>query len=971
MQELELTRTTNLTPASPQVSKEVSLSVEDDSTITSTSTAKDDPISDDVNLNVEDDITTKTADEAKIQHANIAKIVKEKDFRTLQNFGGIKGIAEALDTDLQKGIPGDEQDLHYRRSASVVSTTQAPTPSFFKLLIQSCCDWTIFLLLVCAFLSTGFGIQQEGPSNGWLEGAVGMFAINILVVVSAMRKYFLVPQTRSTSQIKVEVYRGGNLLTVSPSDVVPGDIICLKFESLVPADGLFVSTGESLVLKDGMELSITIDENNPFLVYGARVVHGNGRMLVTCVGMKTTLGELMEQVRCTPNQDKLPVQLDKLSTRLQNIGLLISILMSLVLITRSVVLKDNEYPGLQADQLMIKGKITASEELINVIGRFFMKSSGQISVLISYLPLLIVGLTEGVPFSVALAITYWTKTTLSGKAIAQRMLACFTMGCVSTICIGGGLTLNPVLDVDVSYDGNQIIDTESVAGIHKQVGEALYKGISTPLLMPFSPCSSMKHRLQLLTWAESNLGTEKKNLLQNCSIVGSEKLSTDEEASRVVVKDSETGDMCLYWNGPATTILPMCSQYYDSKGTTKLIDEQKEHDFNEVKENMQSKHLKTIAFAYKKIDALPEEDNNLILIGLLGVKYCTETMEAAEVIRKAGVNIIQFPEGLSVSEGRESPMYGEGRPPDKLHTVQRLKDQGHVVAMVGARTNETPALKEANVGIAIGTCISEMARESCDFIIHNGSFSFLVTIIRIGRCIHCNIRKYIQVGLTMNISFLVTTSISTMFLGHCTVGAIQVLWANMLVTLNGLALLVEPPTEELMEKLPTKQTESLISKAMWRNILLQASYQAAILVAFQFKWKALPGIDEKVMESIVFNSYVLCQVFNQVSSREPEKKNVFRGILQSPCLSVAVGVSIILQVAFVEIAHKVAANAKLNWAQWGVCLLIAMVSWPIDLAGKCVLGVIMEIRIPGSNIGSSSMKSSAVSKSASNRELLG
>lgn len=796
-----------------------------------------------------------------------------------------------------------------------------------------------------------------------------MFAINILVFVSTMRKYISVPQTRSTSQIEVNVYRGGNLLNVSPSDVVPGDIVCLKFESLVPADGLFVSTGESLVLEDGLELSITVDENNPFLVYGARVVRGNGRMLVTCVGMKTTLGELMEQVRCTPNQDKLPVQLDKLSTRLQNIGLLISILMTLVLITRSVVLKDNEYPGLQADQL--KDKTTTSEELINVIGRFFMKSSGEISVLMTYLPLLIVGLTEGVPFSVALAITYWTKTTLSGKAIAQRMLACFTMGCVSTICIGGGLTLNPVLlEVDVIYDGNQIIDTESVAGIDKKVREALYKGISTPLLMPFSHCSSIEHRL-LLTWAESNLGAENGNLLQNCTIMGSEKLSTDEEASRVVMKDSETGDMCLYWNGPATTILPMCSQYYDSKGTTKLIDEQKKHDFEEVGGTMKSKHLKTIAFAYKKIDALmPEEDNNLILIGLLGVKCCTETMEAAEVIRKAGVNIIQFPEDLSVSEGRESPMYGEGRPPDKLHTVQRLKDQGHVVAMVGARTNETPALKEADVGIAIGTCTNEMARESCDIIIDNGSFSFLVPIIRIGRCIHCNIRKYIQVGLTMNISLLVTTSFSTMFLGHCTVGAIQVLWANMLVTLSGLALLVEPPTEELMEKLPVKQTESLISKAMWRNILLQASYQAAILVAFQFKWKALPGINEKVMESIVFNSYVLCQVFNQVSSREPEKKNVFRGILQTPCLSVAVGVSIILQVAFVEIAHKVAANARLNWAQWGVCLLMAMVSWPIDLAGKCVFGVIMEIRIPGYDIGSSSMKSFAVSESASNRELL-
>ncbi|XP_062014562.1 calcium-transporting ATPase 12, plasma membrane-type-like [Rosa rugosa] len=961
--ELELTRTTHLASASPHVSKAVSsLSVEDDGTITSTAT-----VSDQVNLNIENDITTRIANEAKIQHANISKIVKEKDFATLQNFGGIKGIAEALSTDLHSGIPGDEQDLHDRCSA-VVSTTQAPTPSFFKLLRQSCFDWTVFLLFVCVILSTVFGIQQEGPSNGWLEGVVGMFAIIILVVVPTMRKYFSMPHPRNTSQMKTKVRRGGNLLHISPSDVVPGDIVCLELGSLVPADGLFVSTGESLVLEDGMKFP-TVDDSNPFLVYGARVVNGNGRMLVTCVGMKTTLGELMGQVRCTPNQDQLPAQLDNLSTRLQNVGLLITIFMTVVLIIRSVVLKVNEYPGLQADQF--KAKPTASEELINVIGRFFMKSSGQISVLAMYLPLLIVGLAEGVPFSVALAINYWTKTTLSGKASAQRILACFTMGCVSNICIGDGLTLNPVIEVDVSCDGDQIIDTESVAGINRHVREALYKGISTPLLMPSSPCSSTEHRV-LLPWAKSNLGMDNENLLQNCTIVGSEKLSTDEEASGVLMKDNETGDMCFYWNGPATTILPMCSEYYDSKGTTKLMDEQKKRDFKEIMGNMQSKHLKTIAFAYKKIDALmPEEGNSLILIGLLGVKCCTETMEALEVLQKAGVDIIQFPKDKEsvLSEG-ESPVYGMGRPADKLHTLQRLKEEGHVVAMVGARTNETPALKEADVGIAIGTCLSEMAREGSDLIIPDCSLSFLVNIIRIGRCIHYNIQKYIQVELTMNISLLVTISITTMSSGHGTVGAIEVVWANMVVTLCGLALLVEPPTEEQMAKPPVKQTESLITKAMWRNILLQALYQAAILVTFQSKYKALPGINEKIMESIVFSSYVLCQVFNQVSSRELEKKNVFRGILRTRWLWVAVGVSITMQVGFVEIAHKVAGNARLNWAQWGVGLLIAMVSWPIDLAGKCVWGVIMKIRILESDIGSTSMRSSAVSESASNRELL-
>ncbi|KAL6206178.1 hypothetical protein ACLB2K_023427 [Fragaria x ananassa] len=854
---------------------------------------------------------------------------------------------------------------------AVVSTTQAPTPSFFNLLLRSCFNWTFLLLLVSVILLIVFGIQQEGPSSGWLEGAVGAFAIIMFVVVSTMRKYFFVPRSRITArQMEVKVRRGGNLLHVFPSDVVPGDIVCLELGSLVPADGLFVFTGESLLLEDGMDFP-TVDDNNPFLVYGARVVNGNGRMLVTCVGMGTTLGELMGQVRCAPNQDQLLAQMDKLSTRLQNVGHLITILTTLVLFIRSLVLKDNEYPGLQADQL--KGKIAASEELIHVIGRFFMKSFGGISVA-TYLPLLIVGLSEGVPFSVALAITYWTKATLFGKAIAQRTLACFAMGFVSTICIGGGLTSNPVLEVDMSYDGKQIIDIESVAEIHKHVREALYNGIGAPLMIPSSPCSSTEHQL-LLPWAKSNLGLDNENLLQSCTIEKSEKLSSDEEASRVLMKDSETGDMCLYWSGPETTILPMCSEYYDSNGTTKPMDEQKKRDFKESISNMQSKHLKTIAFAHKKIDALmpEEEDQSLILIALLGVnKGYTETMEALEVLRKAGVDVIEFPKDTEsvLSEG-ESPIYRMGRPSDKLHTVQRLKDKGHVVAMVGTRTKETPAIKEADVGIAMGTSISEMAREGSDLIIHCGSLSFLVNIIRTGRCIRYNIQKYIQVELTANISVLMIILVTTISLGHCTIGAFEALWVTILVTVCALALLLEPPTEELMEKKLIKQTESLISKHMWRNILLQALYQASISVALQLKWKALPGINEKTMESIVFNSYVLCQVFNLVSAREPEKKNIFKGILRTPWLWVAVAISIPMQVTFIEIAHKAAGNARLDWGQWGVCLLVAMVSWLIDLVGKCVWSVIMKNRITiGSDIGSTSMSSAAASESASSRELL-
>ncbi|CAL9015015.1 unnamed protein product [Prunus brigantina] len=970
--DLELTRTTEISPASPQVSGDVPLSRDS------------------------------TASDAELQHANVAKIVKDEDFVSLQKFGGTRGIAEALNTDLQNGIPGDQEDR--RRMVNAPSTTQAPAPSFFKLLLQSCNNYTIVLLFVAGLLSIGFGIKVEGLRTGWYEGAVIMFAILIHVIASSIRHFWLenshnhnaVIETAGMSKNVVEAFRGGCPCKLSVSDVVPGDLVCLKRGSVVPADGLFVS-GEFLVLDDGMET--TIDDKKPFMFYGAKVVSGNGRMLVTSVGMDTALCELMNRVAHTPNRAQLPAQLDKMNTRTHIAGLSISILLLVVLFFRFLLEKKDYNSGLPE----LKGKPTASKEIMNEMWKIFMKPSGQISILTTGLAILLVGVVEGIPFFVTLAITYWNRKTLSGKAIAQGILACVTMGSVTTICTDktGVLTLNS-LEVDVCYIGNEVIKNDWVTRIDTSVREALCNGICTPS----SSCSSSED--PLLPWA-ANLGMEIEILRQSHTILEAKELSTNEEGSGVLMKKSSDneGDMCLHWKGPATTILAMCSHYTDSRGTTKVMDEQHKLAFNHIVEHMQSKHLKTIAFAYKQTDVAMLEENSLILIGLLGVKYtcCEDIMEAVKACQEAGVNIILVSEekvsklkdiavacGILANSNRlvlegekfrnssaEERMdmvdkicvMGNSIPSDRLLLVQCLKEKDHAVVMVGVRTNETPTLKEADVGVAMGTWSSEMARESSDIIIWDGNFSFLVPIIRCGRCIYYNIQKYIQLELTMNIAGLLMTATTTMACGESAITAIQLFWANMVVTLlGGLALLMEPPTKELMEKPPVRPTDWLISKAMWRNIVSQALYQSAILVSFQLKGQTVPGISKKVSESIVFNSFVLCQVFNQVNSRELEKKNVFRDILHNQWFWVSVGGTLVLQVAFIEISHILVGNARLNWAQWGVCLLIGMVSWEIDLVVKCVSDVVVNGTF-SSHVGciNNSMTPSAVSGSESNLEL--
>ncbi|KAF3451850.1 hypothetical protein FNV43_RR07946 [Rhamnella rubrinervis] len=287
---------------------------------------------------------------------------------------------------------------------------------------------------------------------------------------------------------------------------------------------------------------------------------------------------------------------------------------------------------------------------------------------------------------------------------------------------------------------------------------------------------------------------------------------------------------------------------------------------------------------------------------------------------------------------------GNSSPSDTLLLVQCLKRKGNVVAMLGTRTIASPALKEADVRITMRFSSSEMAMEiNPELIIPIGNFCFLVNFTSRGRCIYNNILKYIQFELAMAIAGMSIALITTASLGHTPIAGVQLIMANLVMNLlGGLALLSEPPTDEVMHKPPVSPAEPLISKLMWRNILSQASYQTAILVTFYVKGRALLDISEQLCKSIVFNSFALCQVFNLLNSREPEKTNVFKGLDQSPCFGVAVFFILIMQIAFIEVENIFMGNAMLiNLVQWGVALLIGSGSLLVDSAVKCTSSFII------------------------------
>jgi Ca2+-transporting ATPase len=336
--------------------------------------------------------------EAKLQEAHIIPgIVAER---------GVQGVAEALDTDLENGLPCDEEHLHCQRQASTFSLTPTPTPGFFKRILKACNDCTVWLLFLAAGLSIFFGIN--GMTDGLLYGFITISVIIVIVVQNMSGK-----QQPSEMARKVIVKRGGHEKEVSSSDVLVGDIVSLERDCLVPADGLFVKSGESLRLE--LDDGSTIDANKPFMFYGAKVTGGSGGMLVTSVGTDTTLGQLMTQVTRPPGMTPLPAELDKVNNILHVVGLLIPILILFVLFLR-LKLGDEDVKS-KLPQLKAK-----PAPIMDAINGIIKKSSGKFSTLIATLSMSLLGVKGGIPYVISRGIDYWRKKMLFEKALRIKNL---------------------------------------------------------------------------------------------------------------------------------------------------------------------------------------------------------------------------------------------------------------------------------------------------------------------------------------------------------------------------------------------------------------------------------------------------------------------------------------------------------------------------------------------------------------------
>lgn len=287
---------------------------------------------------------------------------------------------------------------------------------------------------------------------------------------------------------------------------------------------------------------------------------------------------------------------------------------------------------------------------------------------------------------------------------------------------------------------------------------------------------------------------------------------------------------------------------------------------------------------------------------------------------------------------------GRSSPSDKLLLVQTLRKQGEVVAVTGDGTNDAPALHEADIGLAMGIQGTEVAKESSDIIILDDNFASVVKVVRWGRSVYANIQKFIQFQLTVNVAALVINVVAAVSSGDVPLNTVQLLWVNLIMdTLGALALATEPPTDHLMHRTPVGRREPLVTNIMWRNLSIQALYQVGVLLVLNFWGKSIlnlkhddTGHANMVKNTLIFNAFVLCQIFNEFNARKPEEFNVFAGVTKSHLFTGIVGTTLVLQIIIIEFLGKFASTVRLDWKLWLVSIVIGLFSWPLAIIGKLI-----------------------------------
>ncbi|PWA79536.1 P-type ATPase [Artemisia annua] len=878
----------------------------------------------------------------------------------------VTALSEMLKTDLDRGVPGDDIDLSNRMDMFGSNTYPVKEGRSY------------------------FGLEE-----GWIDGGSITFAVLLVIFVTATSDYRQSLQFQNLNaekrNIQIEITRGGRREKVSIYDVVVGDVIPLNIGDQVPADGLLIK-GHSLSIDEssmtGESKIVHKDPKAPFLMSGCKVADGAGTMLVTSVGINTEWGLLMASIcEDTGEETPLQVRLNGIATFIGIVGVSVASLVLTVLLARFFTGNSKDPDGTVQ---FVGGKTSVSEATNDVI-KYFTAA----------VTIIVVAVPEGLPLAVTLTLAYSMKKMMVDKALVRRLSACETMGSATTICSDktGTLTLNQMTVVEACVGQTKIDPPEDGLQYHTSVSSLLHEGIAqnTSGSVFFSKdgacieVSGSPTEKAVLQWG-IKIGMNFDVVRSQSTLLYVSPFNSLKKRGGVALRGDDS-QVRIHWKGAAELVLASCKEYLDTDGSLKPIDNDMEY-FMKAIEEMGTRSLRCVAIAYRNYDKddipvdegqltewnLPE--NDLVLLAIVGIKDpCRPGVKnAVKVCTDAGVKVrmvtgdnIQTAKAIAIEcgilasgEDAREPIIIEGKtfreysekerehtckkisvmgrssPSDKLLLVQTLRKLGEVVAVTGDGTNDAPALHEADIGLAMGIQGTEVAKESSDIIILDDNFASVVKVVRWGRSVYANIQKFIQFQLTVNVAALVINVVAAISSGDVPLNTVQLLWVNLIMdTLGALALATEPPTDHLMHRTPVGRREPLVTNIMWRNLIIQALYQVAVLLVLNFRGLTILNLKDDewgnaVKNTLIFNGFVLCQIFNEFNARKPEEMNVFSGVTKNYIFMGIVGTTFLLQIMIIQFLGKFTSTVRLSLNLWVVSIIIGIFSWPLAIVGKLV-----------------------------------
>lgn len=478
-----------------------------------------------------------------------------------------------------------------------------------------------------------------------------------------------------------------------------------------------------------------------------------------------------------------------------------------------------------------------------------------------------------------------------------------------------------------------------------------------------------------------------------------------------VVVQLENGRARLYVKGASEIMLEKCTQILrdPSNGlSSATLHEDNRETVKNLIEAYARNSLRTIGLIYRDFDRWPpkpslrvgaEKDEivfedicrNMVFLGMVGIKdpLRAGVPEAVRLCQHAGVVVrmvtgdnkitaeaiardcgilqpnsivLEGPVFRNMSKSEQEAIIprlhvlARSSPDDKRILVKRLKDKGETVAVTGDGTNDAPALKMADIGFSMGIAGTEVAKEASAIILMDDNFTSIVKALKWGRAVNDAVKRFLQFQLTVNITAVVLTFVSAVSQPKepPVLTAVQLLWVNLIMdTLAALALATDPPQESVLNRKPERKGSSIISTTMWKMIFGQAIYQLLITFLIYFgKEKVLPGtngIPSDQINTLVFNTFVWMQIFNQWNNRRLDNHfNIFEGLTKNPWF---IGISALMcggQVLIIMVGGKAfrIADEKQSATQWGIAIVLGLISIPVGVIIRLIPDELLERLVP-------------------------